>query len=124
GVSLTVAGVTLIAGATAESAIVSALLIAISGAADSFLLASCWGVCQDVGGQNAGLVSGCMNTAGQIGAVLSPILLPYFADPMVPLCIAGGLYLLGALCWLGIDPTRPIQIRLDGDSPTARPEPA
>ena len=47
---------------------------------------------------------------GQIGAVLSPIVLPYFADPAIPLCIAGGLYLLGALCWLGIDPTRPIPI--------------
>ena len=42
-----------------------------------------------------------MNTAGQIGAVLSPIILPYFKDPAVPLCIAGSLYLVGALCWIG-----------------------
>jgi len=112
-VSMVVAGVAMIAGATVESAIVAALLIAISGAADSFLLGSCWGVCQDVGGANAGLVAGCMNTAGQLGAFLSPIILPYFADPAVPLCIAGGLYLLGALCWLGIDPRRPIQVHED-----------
>ena len=112
-VSMVVAGVAMIAGATVESAVVAALLIAISGAADSFLLGSCWGVCQDVGGANAGLVAGCMNTAGQLGAFLSPIILPYFADPAVPLCIAGGLYLLGALCWLGIDPRRPIQVHED-----------
>lgn len=115
GLALAAAGVTLIAGATTESAIVSALLIAVSGACDSFLLASCWGVCQDIGGENAGLVSGCMNTAGQIGAVLSPVILPYFADPVVPLCIAGGLYLLGALCWLGIDPRRAIQVHDQDD---------
>ena len=47
--------------------------------------------------------------AGQLGAVLSPIILPYFRDPAVPLCIAGGLYLLGALCWLFIDACTPLE---------------
>jgi len=112
GVSLTVAGLALIAGATARDPIPAALLIALAGAAASFLLGSCWGVCQDIGGPNAGLVAGCMNTAGQVGAVLSPIILPYFKNPAVPLCIAGTLYLLGALCWLAVDPSR--EIRLDG----------
>jgi hypothetical protein len=51
-----------------------------------------------------------MNTAGQIGAVLSPIVLPRFADPAVPLCLAGGLYLAGAACWLFVDPRRPIRL--------------
>jgi MFS transporter, ACS family, glucarate transporter len=106
--SLLVAGIALIAGATAEDAIASALLIALAGAADSFLLGSCWGVCQDIGGPHAGLVAGCMNTAGQVGAVLSPLLLPRFQDPAIPLCIAGGLYLAGALCWWFVNPHRPI----------------
>ena len=108
GASLVVAGVALIAGATARDSITSALLIALSGASASFLLGSCWGVCQDIAGPHAGLVAGCMNTAGQVGAVLSPVILPYFANPAVPLCIAGGLYLVGAACWLLVDPTRPI----------------
>jgi MFS family permease len=108
GASLVVAGVALIAGATTRDAIASALWIAVSGASASFLLGSCWGVCQDIAGPHAGLVAGCMNTAGQVGAVLSPIILPHFADPAVPLCIAGGLYLVGAACWLGVDPRRPI----------------
>jgi ACS family glucarate transporter-like MFS transporter len=109
GASLVVAGLALIAGATARDSITSALLIALSGASASFLLGSCWGVCQDIAGPHAGLVAGCMNTAGQIGAVLSPIILPYFADPAVPLCIAGALYLLGAACWLLVDPRRAIR---------------
>jgi ACS family glucarate transporter-like MFS transporter len=109
GASLAVAGVSLIAGATVRDAITSALLIALAGASASFLLGSCWGVCQDIGGAHAGLVAGCMNTAGQLGAFLSPVILPYFKDPAVPLCIAGGLYLAGACCWLFVDPTRPIR---------------
>ena len=54
----------------------SALLIAMAGAADSFLLGSAWGTCLDIAGPHAGLVTGAMNTAGQLGAFLSPIILP------------------------------------------------
>ena len=108
GLSLVVAGLAMIAGATAPDALAAALLIALSGAAASFLLGACWSVCQDVAGPHAGLVAACMNTSGQVGAFISPILLPHFADPAVPLCIAGALYLLGAASWLLVDPTRPI----------------
>jgi MFS transporter, ACS family, glucarate transporter len=112
-VSLIVAGVALIVGANLRSPLASALLIALSGAGASFLLASCWGVCQDIAGPHAGLVAGCMNTAGQVGAFLSPIILPYFKNPLYPLCIAGGLYLAGACCWLTIDPRKPIDVESD-----------
>jgi MFS transporter, ACS family, glucarate transporter len=108
--SLLVAGVAVIAGALVRDPITSALLIALSGAAASFLLGACWGACQDISGPHAGLVAGCMNTAGQVGAVLSPIILPRFADPSVPLCIAGVLYLGGASCWLLVDPRRLIRL--------------
>jgi nitrate/nitrite transporter NarK len=114
-VSLTVAGLTLITGAWVEDPLLSAVLIALSGAADSFLLGSAWGVCLDIAGPHAGLVTGTMNTAGQIGAFLSPILLPYMigskpgrGDWAIPLYVAGGLYLAGACCWLFVDPERTV----------------
>ncbi len=68
GVSLLVAGLCLIAGAAALDPLVSALLIATAGAADSFLLGAAWGTCLDIAGPHAGLVTGTMNTAGQLGA--------------------------------------------------------
>jgi hypothetical protein len=111
----------MIGGALIRDAIASALLIAFSGAAASFLLGACWGACQDIAGPHAGLVAGCMNTAGQVGAVLSPIILPRFADPAVPLCIAGVLYLAGASCWLLVDPRRPIGLE-DGEGRSTSPE--
>jgi ACS family glucarate transporter-like MFS transporter len=108
-----VAGASLIVGATTEDAIVSALLISLAGAAASFLLGACWGVCLDVAGPHAGTVSGCMNTAGQVGAVCSTAIFPRFLDRTpqdwtTPLCIAGVLYLAGAACWMVIDPRKPL----------------
>jgi MFS family permease len=115
--ALVVAGLAMIAGASAENVIVSALLIALSGAAASCLLGACWGVCLDIAGRRAGLVTGCMNTSGQIGAFLSPIILPRFLEKTAegatigwehPLYLAGLLYILGATCWWFVDPRRPI----------------
>ncbi|HKI16254.1 MAG TPA: MFS transporter, partial [Isosphaeraceae bacterium] len=113
--SLLVAGTALIAGAAVHDPLLSALLIAVAGAAASFLLGAAWGACLDIAGPHAGLVTGVMNTAGQLGAFLSPIVLAYLLkdqsrpeDWLLPLFIAGGLYLAGAVCWLIIDPTKPI----------------
>ena len=99
------------------------LLIALAGAADSFLLGAAWSTCLDIAGPHAGLVTGAMNTAGQIGAFLSPIILPYFLekgaeDWATPLYIAGALYLAGAACWLFVDPRRPIRYLADETKPT------
>jgi MFS family permease len=115
GAALVVAGLSLIAGAATGHALLAALLIALSGAAASFLLGACWGVCLDIAGPHAGLVTACMNTCGQVGAFLSPIVLPYLllyrpGDWATPLYLAGALYLVGALFWLFVDPRRPIRV--------------
>ena len=75
-------------------------------------LGALWGTCIDIAGEHAGVVSACMNTAGQIGGVLSPVILALivrnFSDWTAPLYLSGALYLAGALCWWFIDPRRPI----------------
>jgi MFS family permease len=113
GAALLVAGLSIIAGAAAENALVAALLISVSGAAASFLLGSAWGACLDIAGPHPGLVTATMNSTGQIGGFLSPIILALFLkkgaeDWSSPLYIAGALYLMGAACWLLVDPRRPI----------------
>jgi MFS transporter, ACS family, glucarate transporter len=113
--SLLLAGTALIAGAAMDAPLLAALLIALAGAADSFLLGAAWGTCLDIAGPHAGLVTGAMNTAGQIGAFLSPIILPHLLkdqhrpeDWALPLFVAGVLFLAGAFCWLIVDPTKPV----------------
>ncbi len=112
GASLLLAGLFIMVGASTENAWLSALLISFAAASGNFLLGACWGVCIDIAGSHAGVVSACMNTAGQVGGVLSPIILALvvenYSNWAAPLYFSGMLYLGGALCWLFIDPSRPI----------------
>jgi MFS family permease len=112
GSALAMAGIFTIAGTFTESAILAALLIALGGASSNFLLAAAWGTCIDIGRSRAGALSGAMNTSGQVGAILSPTLIAFVVANSTnwgaPLYLVGTLFLLGSVCWLWIDPTRPV----------------
>ena len=53
-----------------------------------------------------------MNTAGQIGGFLCPIIVGYIVQNYgswnIPLYLTGGIYLTGAFAWLFIEPRKPI----------------
>jgi nitrate/nitrite transporter NarK len=110
--SFFVASAAMIAGTGADDAVTAGVLIAIAAAASNFTLGAAWGACIDIGGPNAGLVGACMNTSGQVGGFLSPIIVAYvvqnFSNWATPLYVTGGLYLFGGLCWLAVNPNRPI----------------
>lgn len=112
GVSLLLAAAGLAAGVSAKAPIAAALWIAFGGAMANFLLGASWGTCLDIAGPHAGVVTACMNTAGQVGGVLSPVVAAsaslYFTNRAAPLWIVGGLYVLGACCWAFVDPRRPL----------------
>jgi len=112
GGALAAAGVFTIAGAFVASPVAAAVLIALGGASSNFLLGAAWGTCVDIGGRRSGAVSAAMNTSGQVGAILSPILVAAvvqrFSQWSAPLYLTGVLFLLGALCWLWVDPTKPV----------------
>ncbi len=112
GGALAAAGLFTIAGTFTDSPVAAALLIALGGASSNFLLGSAWATCLDIGGRRAGSVSAAMNTSGQVGAIFSPILVAFViqrvADGSAPLYLTGGLFLLGATCWLWVDPTKPV----------------
>ncbi|RPI09386.1 MAG: MFS transporter, partial [Acidobacteriales bacterium] len=108
--SLFAAGVFMISGAFTSKPVLAAVLIALAGAASNFLLGAAWGTCIDMGGRHSGVISAAMNTSGQIGGVLSPIVLAYLVQRLgswsPALYLTGALYLGGALCWLWVDPRR------------------
>ena len=111
GGSLTAAGLFMIGGTLVDNPVPAAVLISLAGASSNFLLGAAWGTCIDIGGNHSGVLSAAMNTSGQIGGIISPILLAFvvqqFASWSSPLYLTGVLYLLGALCWVWIDP-RPV----------------
>jgi MFS family permease len=112
GGALAAAGVFTIAGTFVASPVAAAVLIALGGASSNFLLGAAWGTCLDIGGRRSGSVSAAMNTSGQVGSILSPILVALvvgrFSNWSAPLYLAGVLFLLGALCWVWVDPTTPV----------------
>ena len=67
-----------------------------------------WAVCLDVGHEYAGTVSGMMNTVGNIGSALSPLvfggILQYTGSWVYPFVVASTILVVGALLWLKVDP--------------------
>ena len=85
----------------------AALLAATAGLA-ALGVAPAWAVCLELGGRHAGVVSGAMNTFGNLGGFLSPIVVGLCLDHLgswnAPLLTVAAGYLLAAACWLRIDP--------------------
>ena len=106
------AGAAMISSAFTTHPLVAGSLIAAAVGASMFTLAPAWGTCQDIGGQDAGVVSAAMNTSGQISSIISPLMVTFllsrFDDWNAPLLVMGGLFLIGAVAWAFIDPTRPV----------------
>lgn len=89
------------------------LLIAIGGACSMLTLAPAWATAVDVGGRHAGVTAGVMNTIGQVGGILSPIVLAYLVDATndwnLPLLVLAGIYGVAALAWLAINPEQRVE---------------
>lgn len=85
-----------------------AVLIALALASADLALSACWAVCLDVGKSYAGIVTGFMNTFGNLGGFLLPMVVGYAVTRWnswtLPFYISSAIYAMGALCWLGVDP--------------------
>jgi len=108
------AGCAMFASVFSESAAVAASLIAVAVAASMFTLSASWATCMDVGGEHTAVLSASMNTTGQIGSIVSPIIAGWvvtrFANWQAPLLIMGGLYLVSAVFWSLVDPRKRLQL--------------
>ncbi len=87
-----------------------AILIALALASADLGLAAAWAVCLDVGRRHAGVVTGAMNTFGNLGGMLAPLVVGYvvqrFGSWTVAFQVSAAIYAVGGLLWLVIDPTR------------------
>lgn len=104
------AAIAMVSGTLVRDPRAAGLLIALGGAASMFTLAPAWATAIELGGSNAAVLSATMNTAGQVGGVLSPVVLAYIVQRLgnwnLPLHILSGLYFMAALSWIVIQPER------------------
>lgn len=109
--SYLVAGLAMILATTTHQPVLAAWCISIALAASMFTLGASWGTVIDIGGSHAAVVGAAMNTSGQIGSVFSPLLVVWLQkhyDWNAPLLCIGGLFLMGAVAWLFINPNKKV----------------
>ena len=92
------------------------LFIAIGGACSMLTLAPAWASAVDVGGRHAGVTAGVMNTVGQVGGILSPLVLAYLVEATnnwnLPLLVLAGIYAVAGIAWLTINPDQRVEARV------------
>ena len=86
--------------------------LSVAVAAVMFTLGAAWSSVIDISGKHTGMVGAVMNTAGNGAAIFSPIVAIYVRDNWggwnAPLYVIGGLFVVGAMSWLFVDPNKPI----------------
>jgi MFS family permease len=102
----------LLATTVVPSAVLKALLLALALASADFALSACWAVCLDVGATHAGVVTGFMNTSGNLGGLIGPLVVGVMVERWqswtYPFYVTAAVYGMGAVAWLWIDPRQRI----------------
>jgi MFS family permease len=102
----------LVAVARVENDLLAASLLALALCFQTMTISAAWAVCLDVGRKNAGVVTGFMNTVGNIGGAVGPIVVGYAVKEWnswtLPFYVMAGVFVLGMLMWLLVDPRRSV----------------
>jgi MFS transporter, ACS family, glucarate transporter len=112
-VSLTIAAILLVASTFFANPYFAVAAIALVSFFNDLTLPGAWTACMDVGGRFVGTVGGSMNMMGNLGGFLSPIVIGSLVQKTnswtLAFYVTGGVYLLGAVFWLLIDPVTPLE---------------
>jgi MFS transporter, ACS family, glucarate transporter len=107
--AIAVAGVFIAFGSQVQSARLASVVLAGGAGALYLSQSSFWSVTADIAGASSGTVSGFMNTGNQIGAMITASLTPWIGDRFgwtASFLVGAALCMVGAACWLVVDPTR------------------
>jgi len=100
------------ASTVAPQPIVKAVLLAFALASADLAIGACWAVCLDIGADHAGVITGFMNTFGNLGGLIGPLVVGIAVDRWqswtFPFYVTSLVYAAGAIAWLSIDPARKI----------------
>jgi MFS family permease len=111
-IGYSLAAVLIVLASTSSSPVLAASFIALAAATCMLTTAPAWSTCVDIGRENAGTVSAAMNTSGQVAAIAAqPIIgysLDWFNNWNVPFWLLAALFVMGAICWAFVEPTKPV----------------
>ncbi len=103
-----------LASTLAAQPVARAVLLALALASADLALGACWAVPLDVGADHAGVVTGFMNTFGNLGGLVGPLVVGIAVDRWdswtFPFYVTALVYAAGAIAWLAIDPHRQIGV--------------
>jgi ACS family glucarate transporter-like MFS transporter len=90
-----------------------ALLLALALASADLALGACWATPIDIAPDHAGVMTGFMNTLGNLGGMVAPVVVGVAVERwgswLFAFYVTALVYAGGAAAWLLIDPTRPIE---------------
>ncbi len=109
-----IAAVMLVIATTFESPVMAMFAMGVSCFGNDMCMPGSWTACMDLGGKFAGTLSGFMNMMGMVGGMLAPYTIPLILERAggncdVPILVIAGVYAVGSLAWLGIDPVTPLR---------------
>lgn len=107
-VALPLSGLLVVGAALVPNPIAAAVLLTLTLGVGDLAMGASWSMCHDLGGSRAGVVAGAMNTMGNIGGAISPLVVGYANSWTLPFFITAGVYVAGGLLTLLIDPRRSI----------------
>ena len=111
-VGLPLAALAIVGALTTVVPLRAAFLLAAAAGLAALGVAPAWAVCLEIGGVHAGVVSGAMNTFGNLGGALSPVVVGFALERWhsweAPLWSVAAGYAAAAVAWLAIDPTHSI----------------
>jgi len=138
--AMAAAGLFFYASTRVSNPYAAVVLISLASFAMDLTLPGSWTTCMDIGGRGVGSLSGAMNMMGNLGGVVSPWVVGVIIDTKVDrtgtflgdliarfgawnltFILTAMMCGLGALCWLVVDPTRPLDVE-PGDEPGASPD--
>jgi len=112
-VAMPLSAVGLTIAAMTGNAWTAAAAMVLAASAEDLCLSPSWAMCHDVGGDASGTVTAVMNTFGNVGGALSPLVVGYslqwWGSWSIPLLVAAGVALLGSVFTALIDTRRPLR---------------
>jgi len=120
-VAMPLSALFILAGAIVPHPLLAAVLMAAAFFFAELSLTPSWAMCHDIGGEATGTITGAMNTLGNLGGSLSPLVVGYSVQLWdswsTPLVIMACVYLAGATLTLLVNPRRQMVFRRTQEVP-------